>query len=63
MAEIEKLLNRVQKEIHSAKNRVRYTMNGFVISVGSYVPSLTAKAKAIGKAIGIGGSGYGRHGL
>jgi 3-methyladenine DNA glycosylase AlkD len=52
-AEIEKLLHRVQKEIHTAQNRVRYTMNGFVISVGTYVPALAAKAKAVGKAIGL----------
>ena len=28
------LLDRVQEEIHTAPNRVRYTMNGFVIAVG-----------------------------
>jgi hypothetical protein len=27
-------------------------MNGFVIAVGSYVPALAAKAKAVGKAVG-----------
>ena len=46
------LLERVQKEIHTAPNRVRYVMNGFVIAVGCYVPELTAKAKAVAKAIG-----------
>jgi 3-methyladenine DNA glycosylase AlkD len=51
-AEIEKLLNRVQEQIHSAPNRVRYTMNGFVIAVGCYVPALAAKAKAVGRAVG-----------
>ena len=51
-AELEKLLNRVQAEIHAAPNRVRYVMNGFVIAVGSYVPALTAKAKAVAKAVG-----------
>jgi 3-methyladenine DNA glycosylase AlkD len=35
LAEIENLLGAVVKEIKSAQNRVRYTMNGFVISVGS----------------------------
>jgi 3-methyladenine DNA glycosylase AlkD len=50
--ELEKLLIRVQKEIHSAPNRVRYVMNGFVIAVGSYVPALAPKAKAVAKAIG-----------
>ena len=51
-AEIEKLLGRVQKEIGSARNRVKYAMNGFVISVGSSVSLLLAKAKAAAKAIG-----------
>jgi 3-methyladenine DNA glycosylase AlkD len=51
-AELEKLLNRVQKEIHAAPNRVRYVMNAFVIAVGSYVPALAGKAKAVAKAIG-----------
>lgn len=49
---IEKLLERVKKEIHKAPNLVRYTMNGFVIAVGSYVPKLTAKAKQAAKEIG-----------
>jgi 3-methyladenine DNA glycosylase AlkD len=52
LAEIEMLLNRVAEEVHSAPNRVRYTMNGFVISVGSYVKPLLAKAKAVAKKIG-----------
>ena len=34
-------------------NRVRHTMNNFVIAVGSYVPELTTKAKAIAKAVGV----------
>jgi 3-methyladenine DNA glycosylase AlkD len=46
------LLDRVDKEIHSAQNRVRYSMNGFVISTGSYVKALTDKAIRIGKNIG-----------
>ena len=46
------LLERVQKEIHTAPNRVRYVMNGFVIAVGCFVPALTARAKAVAKAIG-----------
>jgi len=52
MAELEKLLTRVQKEIHAAPNRVRYVMNGFVIAVGCFVPALAPKAKAVAKAIG-----------
>lgn len=48
----EKLLKRVDKEIKKSPNRVRYTMNGFVIAVGSYISSLTAKAKAVAEKIG-----------
>ncbi len=47
-----KLLDRVAAEIHTSQNRVRYTMNGFVIAVGSYIPSLTEKAKTIAGKIG-----------
>lgn len=46
------LLDRVEKEIHHAPNRVRYAMNGFVIAIGSYIEALTAKAKEVAKAIG-----------
>jgi 3-methyladenine DNA glycosylase AlkD len=52
LVEIQKLLDRVAKEIHSAKNRVRYTMNNFVIAVGTYVKPLLKKAKAIAAQIG-----------
>ncbi len=52
LAEIEKLLTKVQKEIGSAANRVRQAMNNFIISVGGYVAPLTAKAKTTAKAIG-----------
>jgi hypothetical protein len=52
LVEIEKLLNRVQAEVHTAPNRVRYTMNGFVIAVGGAVVPLAKKAKAVAKAIG-----------
>jgi 3-methyladenine DNA glycosylase AlkD len=52
LKEIEKLLDRVQADISKAENRVRYTMNGFVIAVGSFVLPLVAKAKEVAKAIG-----------
>lgn len=48
-----KLLDRIEKEIHSAKNRVRYAMNGFVISLGSYVKALTEKSQEVAKKIGV----------
>jgi 3-methyladenine DNA glycosylase AlkD len=47
-----RLLKRVQKEIHSAQNRVRFTMNSFVISIGSYVKALTPDALEAAAAIG-----------
>ena len=45
-------LDRVQKEIKSAPNRVRHTMNAFVIAVGSNVKGLTNKAIETGEKIG-----------
>jgi hypothetical protein len=46
------LLKQVEQEIHQAPNRVRYTMNGFVISVGTYVKPLLKQALATAKKIG-----------
>lgn len=53
IAMYEKLLDRVEKEIHTAKNRVKYTMNGFVISIGTYIKGLTKEATATAEKIGI----------
>lgn len=47
-----KLLDRVAKEVHGAQNRVRYTMNGFVIAIGTYIKDLTEKATKIAQEIG-----------
>ena len=52
LKEITGLMDRVKKEIPTAQNRVKYTMNGFVIAVGSFVAPLTEKAKAVAKALG-----------
>jgi len=52
LKEIEGLLDKVGATIHEAKNRVRYTMNGFVISVGGYISSLSKKALQISQKIG-----------
>lgn len=49
---LKQLLDRVSKTIHAAPNRVRYTMNGFVIAVGSYVPSLAADARKTADRMG-----------
>ena len=46
------LLDTVEKEIHQAPNRVRFVMNGFIISVGSYITVLTAKAKEAALKVG-----------
>ena len=50
--EIKSLLDRIAKTIEAAPNRVRYTMNGFVISVGCYVKPLIKQAKVTAKNIG-----------
>lgn len=50
--EIKALLKRVTEGIHKAANRERYTMNGFVIAVGSYVRPLEKEAKAAATKIG-----------
>lgn len=52
MDEITELLGQVESQIESAANRVRYTMNGFVIGVGTYVKPLLRLAKATAKKIG-----------
>ena len=50
--EIKSYLTMIAKDIHDAPNRVRYTMNGFVIAVGGYVKPLAKQAKATAKKIG-----------
>jgi 3-methyladenine DNA glycosylase AlkD len=52
LKEIEGLLRKAVKEVHGARNRVKYTMNGFVIGVGTYVKPLLKEAKAAAKEIG-----------
>ena len=47
-----KLLDRVSKEVHYAQNRVRYTMNGFVIAMAGYITALTEKSKEVAAEIG-----------
>jgi len=52
LVKVEELLEFVSQNIHSQKNRVKYTMNGFVISVGSYIRPLNKKAMEIAAQIG-----------
>jgi hypothetical protein len=49
---IRELLLHIQEHIHGARNRVRYTMNGFVIGVGCYIESLSPLAKEVAEAVG-----------
>jgi len=50
-AEIDEMLTVVVKQIDGAQNRVRYTMNNFVIAVGSYVKPLLKEAKSAARTI------------
>ena len=50
---LKSLLTRVVKNISTAKNRVRHTMNSFVIAVGTYVTALTEDAITAAKKIGV----------
>jgi 3-methyladenine DNA glycosylase AlkD len=53
LAELKRLLQRVQKTIHPADNAVRRQMNLFVIAVGSCVQPLTDTAIQIGEKTGV----------
>ncbi|MFL6558001.1 MAG: DNA alkylation repair protein [Bacillus sp. (in: firmicutes)] len=50
--EILNLLHQVKTTIHKEKNRVRYVMNGFVISTGAYVTALHDEAVTVAEKIG-----------
>ena len=52
LGEIQELLKLIVDRIDAAPNRVRYTMNGFVIAVGAYVKPLLKQAKAAAKKLG-----------
>lgn len=52
LAELRRLLQRVQKSIHAAPNDVRYQMNNFVICVGCYVADLKEEALRVAEAMG-----------
>lgn len=46
------LLDRAAEDIHSGGNREKYTRNGFILSVGCSIASLTEKAKKLGAQVG-----------
>lgn len=50
--EVQKLVNKVEETIHDERNRVRYVMNGFVISVGAYYQPLHDEAIRVAERIG-----------
>jgi 3-methyladenine DNA glycosylase AlkD len=52
VAELKRLLQRVEKMIHGAPNHVRYAMNSFVIAVGCYVKELTGLAMKTAEKVG-----------
>ena len=53
LKEIKSLLDRITKDLQHAPNKVRYTMNGYVIAVGAYVKPLLKQAKQAAKKIGV----------
>jgi 3-methyladenine DNA glycosylase AlkD len=52
LAQLKQLLRRVEQKIHGAPNRVRYSMNSFVIAAGTYVQSLTDLAIKTAENVG-----------
>jgi len=52
ISRLKELIGYVEKNIHTSPNRVRYTMNNFIISVGAYVKQLTEEAKSAAARIG-----------
>jgi 3-methyladenine DNA glycosylase AlkD len=50
--QLSKLLDRCAKTIHKSANRVRYAMNNFVISCGTYVEPLAEMAIATARKMG-----------
>ncbi|MBK6355187.1 MAG: DNA alkylation repair protein [Saprospiraceae bacterium] len=47
-----KLLDQIPTEIHAARGRVKYAMNGFIIAIGSFIAELNEKATNIAKKVG-----------
>ncbi len=50
--DLRRLMDITIKTIDNASNRVKYTMNGFIIALGCYVTALTDEAKAASAQIG-----------
>ena len=50
---LEALMKLVATKIHTSPDRIKYTMNSFIISTGCYVAALSDTAKKITKEIGV----------
>ena len=50
---IKMMLDRISKTIHQSPNRVKHTMNGFVISTGVFIKELTDYSQQVAKKIGV----------
>lgn len=50
--ELINILDFIQNNIHQAKNRTRYAMNGFVIAVGTHVLPLSDRVYKVAETIG-----------
>jgi len=53
IAKIKVLINRAKEDMSDAKNRIRYSMNNFIIAAGSFVHELTSYSKTAGRQIGL----------
>ncbi len=51
-ADAKKILATIEKEIHSSPNWARYAMNGALISIGVFMPTLRKKAIEVAKRVG-----------
>lgn len=52
LKKIRSLVKRIEKDIHHSSNHVRYVMNSFIISVGTYVKELTEECIQAANRIG-----------
>jgi 3-methyladenine DNA glycosylase AlkD len=52
LEEIQKLLKKVEETIHTQQNRVRYTMNSFVMAAGICTTSLSEEARRVAEHVG-----------
>jgi 3-methyladenine DNA glycosylase AlkD len=50
--DILKKIEKIGQVIHQERDRVKYSMNSFVIATGGYIPSVADRAKEVGRRIG-----------